>query len=137
METSYYNETEVTITLHLERFPDEVLLKILSFLDLADVLKCAQTSKRIRSICQDESLWQNLNLTEKLVPTSFLEKAIVNGCRFLNLGDAEVIGDLKLENNSKLKYLNLSARREKLETTAIYQHAEDSKWHEEWQQHKY
>ena len=106
METNY-NETEATIILHLERFPDEVLLKILSFLDLADVLKCAQTSKRIRSICQDESLWQNLNLTEKLVPTSFLEKAIVNGCKFLNLGDAEVIGDLKLENNSKLKYLNL------------------------------
>ena len=105
METSDYNET---VTMHLERFPDEVLLKILSFLDLADVLKCAQTSKRIRSICQDESLWQNLNLTEKLVPTSFLEKAIVNGCKFLNLGDAEVIGDLKLENQSKVKYLNLS-----------------------------
>ena len=102
METSDYNET---VTMHLERFPDEVLLKILSFLDLADVLKCAQTSKRIRSICQDESLWQNLNLTEKLVPTSFLEKAIVNGCKFLNLGDAEVIDDLKLENQSKVKWL--------------------------------
>jgi len=36
-----------------------------------------------------------------------------------------------------MKYLNLSARHEKLETTAIYQHAEDAKWHKEWQQHQY
>ena len=36
-----------------------------------------------------------------------------------------------------LKYLNRSARHDKLETTAIYQHAEDALWHQEWQQHKY
>jgi site-specific recombinase XerD len=36
-----------------------------------------------------------------------------------------------------MKYLNLSARHERLETTAIYQHAEDARWHKEWQQHKY
>jgi len=36
-----------------------------------------------------------------------------------------------------LKYLNRSARHDKLETTAIYQHAEDDLWHEEWQRHRY
>lgn len=36
-----------------------------------------------------------------------------------------------------MKYLNLSARHEKIETTAIYQHAEDAKWHKEWQQLKF
>ncbi len=36
-----------------------------------------------------------------------------------------------------LKYLNRSARHDKLETTAIYQHAEDTLWHNEWQRHKY
>lgn len=32
-----------------------------------------------------------------------------------------------------LKYLQASARHEKVETTAIYQHAEDHRWHEAWQ----
>lgn len=36
-----------------------------------------------------------------------------------------------------LKYLNRSARHDKLETTAIYQHAEDDLWHEEWQKHRF
>lgn len=36
-----------------------------------------------------------------------------------------------------LKYLNLNARHAKLETTAIYQHAEDDRWHEENEKHAY
>ena len=36
-----------------------------------------------------------------------------------------------------LKYLNRSARHDKLETTAIYQHAEDALWHNEWQRHRF
>jgi len=36
-----------------------------------------------------------------------------------------------------LKYLTRSARHEKIETTAIYQHAEDDKWHKAWQKLKY
>ena len=43
-------------------------------------------------------------------------------------GDDAVIG---------LKYLNRSARHDKLETTAIYQHAEDALWHDVWQQHRF
>jgi len=36
-----------------------------------------------------------------------------------------------------LKYLNRNARHSKLETTAIYQHAEDDNWHDETQKHVY
>jgi|TARA_R110000772_G_scaffold240536_1_gene352776 site-specific recombinase XerD len=36
-----------------------------------------------------------------------------------------------------LKYLQASARHEKLETTAIYQHAEDHRWHEAWKKLQY
>ena len=36
-----------------------------------------------------------------------------------------------------LKYLNRNARHAKIETTAIYQHAEDDLWHEESQRHTY
>jgi site-specific recombinase XerD len=46
----------------------------------------------------------------------------------VTLGDDAGIG---------LKYLNRSARHDKIETTAIYQHAEDKLWHDEWQRHRY
>ena len=36
-----------------------------------------------------------------------------------------------------LKYLQASARHEKVETTAIYQHAEDYRWHEAWKKLNY
>ncbi len=36
-----------------------------------------------------------------------------------------------------LKYLSRNARHAKLETTAIYQHAEDDLWHEESQRHRF
>ncbi len=36
-----------------------------------------------------------------------------------------------------IKYIQASARHNNLETTAIYQHAEDHKWHDEWQRLRY
>ena len=42
----------------LEDMPNEVLLKIFSYLDTEEILKCAQTSKRMNEICKDKSLWQ-------------------------------------------------------------------------------
>ena len=36
-----------------------------------------------------------------------------------------------------IKYIQASARHDKLETTAIYQHADDYRWHDEWQRLKY
>lgn len=36
-----------------------------------------------------------------------------------------------------LKYLNRSARHDRLQTTAIYQHAEDDEWHQQWQRHRF
>ena len=42
----------------LDHLPDEVQLKIFKFLAIEDVIHCAQVSKRIRRICQDESIWK-------------------------------------------------------------------------------
>ena len=36
--------------------PDEVVLKILGYLDLGDLIKCARVSKRLNNICKDHSL---------------------------------------------------------------------------------
>ena len=40
----------------MESFPDEVVLKILGYLDLGDLIKCARVSKRLNNICKDDSL---------------------------------------------------------------------------------
>ena len=92
----------------LEDLPDEVILKICSFMDIREILKCAQVSKRFQAISKDESLWLKLNFFEGYVPYPFLEKAVENGCRYLSLAFA----DLYDYENSKiplnLLYLEMS-----------------------------
>ena len=50
---------------HFEDFSDEVILKVVSFLDLNGRFNCYLTSKRLRAICQDHtlpSMWQKIHL---------------------------------------------------------------------------
>ena len=89
-------------SVRFEDFPAEILLNIFNFLEIDNLLKCSQTSKRNRVICYDDSLWQKVNLTKKEVPTEFLQKVIAYGCKCLNLNEAEVVGTLRLENESQL-----------------------------------
>ena len=60
-------------------FPDEIILNILSFLNIFDLAKCAQVSKRLMNICEDKKFRQycelkNLfkNSTLKLTPNDFI-----------------------------------------------------------------
>ena len=103
------NSDEKDKSIRFEEFPSEILLKILSFLEITNLLKCSQTSKRIRSICYDDSLWQKINLRKKTVPTEFLQKVIGYGCKSLNLNEAKIVGTLSLENESPFTDLDLSA----------------------------
>ena len=96
----------------LEDLPDEVVLKIFSFLNIEGILKCGQVSQRMRAISNDNSLWLQLNLSDRKVPYGLLEKAVENGCIYLSLARSRLYG---CENrNSKiptdLKYLVLSVR---------------------------
>ena len=45
----------------LENLPDELILNILGYVKIQDVINCGQTSKRIRAITQDETLWQRVD----------------------------------------------------------------------------
>ena len=91
-----------------EKFPDEILLNILSFLEVVDLIRCSRTSKRFKVISYEKSLWQKINLSKKRVPTEFLQKVIDYGCKWLNLNQTELIGTLRLENESQLHHLDLS-----------------------------
>ena len=91
-----------------EDLPDEILLKILSLMDIKGILQCGNVSKRLRAISNDQSLWFKLNLFGREVPYAFIEKAVKNGCEYLNLRFSVVSRGKKSEVPWSLKYLEIS-----------------------------
>ena len=89
----------------LEDLPNEVLLKIFSYVNHNYLIRCGQLSKRMKSICHDSSLWQKIELKPKLgilnVPTGFINFALSNGCKYLSLcHGVNLQGSLKLNKAS-------------------------------------
>ena len=75
-ELHLLSQNQIMTVIHLsflEQLPNEILLHIIRHLNISDLLNCAQTSKRIRGICQDYSLWRKINLHRKKVSAEFLE----------------------------------------------------------------
>ena len=97
---------------YFEGLPDEIILKIFSLLDIKGVLRCGQVSTRLRTISNDQCLWSKLNLSGRQVPYGFIEKAVQNGCEYLNLGFGSVHGVPEYRSGTevpwKLKYLEIS-----------------------------
>ena len=98
-----------SLILNLEDLPDEVILKLFSYLDNADLIRSGHLSKRLRAISSDESLWQKINLFEKNVPTSFLQFVLKRGCKYLSLHSTKLNGSLNLTKPTKLEYLNIKS----------------------------
>ena len=92
---------------HFESLPNEILLKIVDYLQIRDLLRCGQTCRKIRTVVHDESLWKKVNfISDSLVPTGLLQLVLEHGCEYLNITD-ELVGHLTLNQDSKLKFLNL------------------------------
>ena len=107
-------------------FPDEVVLKILSYLDIDNLPKCAQVSQRMRNVCKDKSLWERINLHGNFkksngtiqyinnftfyqnIPTSFINDILDNGCKYLNICHAELRDGINVSKTFQLKYLALA-----------------------------
>ena len=92
----------------LDDMPDEIILKIFTFLDIREIFKCGQVSQRIRAISNDESLWLKLNFYEGHVPYELLEKAEENGCKYLSLAFATLYDGENSKLPLNLKYLEMS-----------------------------
>jgi site-specific recombinase XerD len=123
----------------------DALMRYRRFLKLEDLPAEDDTSPLLRSLKGNRGISANMiyrlvkaivtQAAEKLENTNpqkavKLRNASTHWFRHtaVTLGDDAGIG---------LKYLNRSARHDKIETTAIYQHAEDKLWHDEWQRHRY
>ena len=88
--------------------PDELILKVFSYTETVDLLRCGQVSKRIRTISNDNSLFQTVNLSNKYLKCDLLATVLNKGCKSLNLSDSSILGNLSLIQNSQLRELDLS-----------------------------
>ena len=93
--------------------PDELILKVLSYAETADLLRCSQVSKRIRTISNDNSLFQTVNLSNKYLKSDLLATVLNKGCKSLNLSNSFIQGKLILAKKSQLIKLDLSNCKEK------------------------
>ena len=91
--------------------PAELILKVFSYTETEDILRCGQVSKRIRTISNDNSLFQTVNLSNKIVKTDFLATLLNKGCKSFNLSDSALWGDLTVIPKSQLGILDLSSCR--------------------------
>ena len=79
------------LTGYLQDLPDELILKVLSYSKPKDLISSGQVSKRLRSISYDNSLWQRVDLSEKIVKTKLLELILNKGCKSLDLSHSNIL----------------------------------------------
>ena len=114
----------------IQDFPDEIILKVTKYLDMKDLVKFSEVSKRMRVVGSDQSLWRKINLSKITpghwnyamdVPTDFVKMVIKNGCQYLSLHYMKIgtpeeqektncmtsEQDLCLDRVSSLRYLDL------------------------------
>jgi hypothetical protein len=101
--------------MNFQDLPEELILKVLSYSEPKDLIASGQVSKRFRKISHDNSLWQRVNLSKKIVKTEFLEMILDKGCKSLNLSESIFVGGLSLHQKSQLRDLDLSGLEENIE----------------------
>ena len=100
-------------------FPDEIILKILCYLNIFDLAKCAQVTKRLMNICEDKKFQQYRQLkkifkhsTLKLTANDFIMLEITHQEAVKGITEAlEQNGDkieLVLEKEQERKFKNES-----------------------------
>ena len=77
--------------LEVQNLPDEILLKVLSYLEIEEICVCAQLSQRFRAICHDQALWNRVNLFGNPVLLQFLEMILNKKCKYLSLLNAKLV----------------------------------------------
>ena len=62
-----------------EPFPNELILKVLTYLKVEEIARCHPVSKTFNEICHDESLWKKINIHNiDLVPAKLLQLVLNN-----------------------------------------------------------
>ena len=91
----------------LKDLPNEIITKLLSYLEARDLFFFGHLSTRTRAISRDKALWQKVTVYNKTLKTEFLEFMLRRGCKSLKLIDVQLIGSLQLRKSSILTDLSL------------------------------
>ena len=91
----------------LKDLPNEIITKVLSYLETRDLFFFGNLSTRTRAISRDKTLWQKVTIDNKTLKSEFLEFMLRNGCKFLKLTDVQLNGSLHLRKSSVLTDLSL------------------------------
>ena len=70
-------------------FPDEIILKIFYYLNIFDLAKCAQVSKRLMNICEDKKFKQYCEM--KMIFKNSTLKLTANDFIMVNITQQEAI----------------------------------------------
>ena len=85
-------------------FPDEIILNILSYLNIFDLSKCAQASKQLMNICEDKKFQQYCemkkifkNSTLKLTTNDFIMVDVTQQEAIKGINEALQQNEYKIE----------------------------------------
>ena len=87
--------------------PNEMILKILSQVNINDLFQCMKVNKKIKDISNDISLWETVHLKSKEdVPAELLPKILEKGCKYFAFPlFSKFKGIANFTPNFELKYL--------------------------------
>ena len=93
------------------KLPDEIILKIFSFLSLESLGNCNQVSHRMKRIAEDTSLWEKVEAEGKVIPAGFVEKIVKCKVKAISFRYCEILAtnlNLLQEYNLDLKYMDIT-----------------------------
>ena len=95
----------------LEDLPNEIITKVLSYLEIRDLIFFGHLSKRTRVVSRNKTLWRKLTIhscnKSITLKSKFLKFMLRNGCKFLELILVWLKGSLHLRKASRLQELSL------------------------------
>ena len=94
-----------------DKLPDEIMLKIFSFLSFESLGNCNQVSHRMKRIAEDTSLWEKVEAEGKVIPAGFVEKIVKCKVKAISFQYCEILSttlNLLQEYNLDLKYMDIT-----------------------------
>ena len=91
----------------LKDLPNEIITKVLSYLEIRDLFFFGHLSTRTRAVSRHKILWQKVTIDNKTLATEFLKFILRNDCKFLKLTNVQIKGALHLRKSSILSDLSL------------------------------
>jgi hypothetical protein len=63
----------------IQLLPNDLILKIFTYISVRDLGNCAQLSKNLRLIANDKELWSKFSITRGQIPDGFVEYVLSKG----------------------------------------------------------